>query len=282
MSYTLASSRLEVSAERPLRGFERLSVPLLDFANTHGPTKWALQSFLRISSGNWVYACSKNLWELYGVEQLQSLKPPRGVVLVSNHRSFFDMYVTSAVLYRYTDFMQRMYFPVRSNFFYTSPIGVMVNFAVAAGTMWPPVFRDDRREILNPIGLAYMHQALEKPGSVLGIHPEGTRGKGTDPYEFLPPKPGVGQLVLEAHPDLTILPFFINGLSNTVASEIRRNFKPEGQRGENIRIWFGSPLRAADFHTERDPLVVSRKLMGIIAELGEQDRNRRAPHRLAG
>lgn len=276
MSHTLVPSSLELEVTgRPLRGFERLSVPLLDFANTNGPVKWALQTFLRLSSGTWVYYFSRNLWELHGLEAIEKLRPPRGVLLVANHRSFFDMYVTSAVLYRHASFMDRMFFPVRSNFFYTRPIGMAVNFAVAAGTMWPPVFRDERREILNPIGLAQMHAALEHSGSVLGIHPEGTRNKSKDPYSFLPPKPGVGQLVLEAHPDLTIVPFYICGLSNTVINEVKRNFKPDGQRGENMRIWFGEPQRAADFQNERDAMAVSKKLMDIIVGLGEQDRRSR-------
>lgn len=254
-----------------LRGFERISVPLLAVANQNRLVKTLLQAFLRVSSGNWVWFLSKNLWEIHGLEHVSSLSPPRGVILVSNHRSFFDMYVTSAILYHYATFMGKMYFPVRSNFFYDSPLGVLVNFAVAAGTMWPPVFRDDRKA-LNPIGLAQMHQALEEKGAVIGIHPEGTRGKGDDPYAFLQARAGVGQLVAAAHPDTVIVPFFILGLSNSTIGEIRRNFLPEGKRGEPMRVWFGKPITAGELKGEGDPVRLSQKLMGIIGELSDQDR----------
>mgnify|MGYP001480307136 CR=1 FL=1 len=38
----------------------------------------------------------------------------------------------------------------------------------------------------------------DQPGTVVGLHPEGTRGKGPDPYTFLPAQPGVGKLALVA------------------------------------------------------------------------------------
>ena len=38
----------------------------------------------------------------------------------------------------------------------------------------------------------------EDIGTVMGLHPEGTRGKGADPYTFLPAQPGVGRIALGA------------------------------------------------------------------------------------
>ena len=68
----------------------------------------------------------------------------------------------------------------------------------------PPV-RCTRRSTGRPSGARSTTTALEKmveivkqPGNVLGMHPEGTRGKGDDPYTFLPAQPGVGKLALVA------------------------------------------------------------------------------------
>ena len=46
---------------------------------------------------------------------------------------------------------------------------------------------------LNDDALDKMVALLGRPGNVLVLHPEGTRGKGPDPYQFLPAQPGVGE-----------------------------------------------------------------------------------------
>lgn len=255
-----------------LRGFEKLSVPLLEYTNTHSATKAWIQSTICSISSNWVAAASRNLWELHNLEPLLDLRPPRGVILVANHRSFFDMFVTTAMLYQHVSFIERLFFPVRSNFFYTRPIGMAVNFAIAGGSMWPPIFRDERKDELNRIGMAQMRRVLEQPGSLLGIHPEGTRGRGPDPYQFLSAKAGVGSLIQTAHPDTTVIPFFILGLSNSVQKQLQRNFLPPEQRGEPVRIWFDRPHTAGEFQHEHNPLVISQQLMQKIGVLAEQDR----------
>src|SRR5665647_3600034 len=136
-----------------LRGVERAAVPMLDGLNLSRPVKACVQFVVRHVSARWVRACTRNLVTLHGMEHVRTLAPPRGVILVSNHRSFFDMYVTSAFLYAHTRFLRRLHFPVRSTFFYDSPLGVLVNLVISGGAMWPPVFRDARRITLNPVGL---------------------------------------------------------------------------------------------------------------------------------
>ena len=256
----------------PLRGLERLIVPLTDYANTDPLAKRTLQRILRVTSGNWVKFCSQNLWELHNLEPVAALRPPRGVILVANHRSFFDMYVTSAMLYHHAGFMERMYFPVRSNFFYTNPIGALINFTVAAGTMWPPVFRDDRRDLLNPVGLVQMQSVLARKGSVLGIHPEGKRCTDADPWHTLPFRPGVGQIIQTAHPETTVLPFFILGLSNQIWREVYRNFQPPDRRGERVRIRFGAPQTAEQFQQHGDAVAITAALQSQIRSLADADR----------
>lgn len=257
----------------PLRGLERLIVPLMDAANTTPWLKAGLQRFLRLTSGNWMRLCSQNLWEMHGLAPVAALQPPRGVILVANHRSFFDMYVTSAMLYRHARFMERMYFPVRSNFFYTNPLGPLINLTMAAGAMWPPVFRDDRRDQLNPVGVQQMQAVLARKGSVIGIHPEGTRSKDPDPWHMLPFRPGVGHLVQTAHPETVIVPFYINGMSNRAWREVLRNFLPAGRRGLPIRMRFAAPLTAQDLQQHHgDAAAITRALEATIRALAEEDR----------
>jgi 1-acyl-sn-glycerol-3-phosphate acyltransferase len=254
-----------------LRGFERVSVPLLDAINQKSWMKDTIQLFVRHVSARWVYACTRNLLAVEGLEHVRGLSPARGVLLASNHRSFFDMYVTCAVLYRETTFLRRLFFPVRSPFFYDSPLGLFVNLSISGGAMWPPVFRDDRRA-LNVIGVSQLSGVLAEPGAVVGIHPEGTRGKGDDPYTLLPPKPGIGQLVLDADADVTVVPFFIAGLSNDILGEIRRNFRPPGQRGPVVRIRFGAPVTAGELARLGAAQPIADAIHARIQALGEEDR----------
>ncbi len=58
--------------------------------------------------------------------------------MVSNHRSFFDLYVVSSVIVK-RGLEQRLMFPVRSQFFYDSPLGLAVNGAMSFFAMYPPV-----------------------------------------------------------------------------------------------------------------------------------------------
>lgn len=257
-----------------LRGFERVAVPICDLINTSGLVKTVVLFFARHFNTTWINAATGRLQDLHGLEIPKGLAPTRGVILISNHRSFFDMYVASAVLYRHARFMRRIYFPVRANTWFTHPLGLLVNLVLSGGAMWPPVFRDDRRFRLNPVGIAQMTHALDQPGAVLGIHPEGTRGKGPDPYEIQPARPGVGHLVKAADPETLILPFFVIGLSNDVVHEVRRNFKPPGRRGPPVRITFGEAVRAGSLDREAGAQEIAEALLDRVRDLARIDRER--------
>ncbi len=254
-----------------LRGVERLAVPLLDGLNGPGGAKAAVQWIVRHVSARWVRACTRNLVTIDGLEPLRTLAPPNGVILVSNHRSFFDMYVVSAFLYENVGFLERLYFPVRSNFFYDHPFGVLVNLAISGGAMWPPVFRDDRRGTLNPVGLDQIAHVLTTPGAVVGIHPEGTRGKGPDPYTYLPARAGLGEIILAVPETVVIVPLFVLGLKNAFGGQVLSNFGIGA--AEPVRVRFGAPLTVGEARAlGPDAASVSRAVFARVQALGEADR----------
>lgn len=258
-----------------LRGFEQLSVPLGELINQHPALKNRVQATIGRFSAIWMRQATQNLWKVDNTCFLDELDAPNGVIIAANHRSFFDLYVCSTYLINfYPHLIERLFFPVRSAFFYTHPLGVVVNLSLSGGSMWPPVFRDERRKELNPIGLSQLAEVMTR-GALLGMHPEGKRGTGDDPYELLPAKPGLGLLMQECHPDTVILPYFTTGMSNDVVELVRRNFRKPGNRGEWVSLRFGAPFPVSRALEDRDPLEATEYVMDHIRALGEEDRKMR-------
>ena len=65
----------------------------------------------------WIRAATAKLRHVHGFERLPAWDRTGSVILVSNHRSFFDLYVTAAELVA-RGLPLRILFPVRSTFFY--------------------------------------------------------------------------------------------------------------------------------------------------------------------
>lgn len=255
----------------PLEGMERVTVPLGEAINTWPRLKQLAASFGYHVPRNFVTWVSKRRWRIYDVDNLSGLRPKRGVILVSNHRSFFDMYVAASSVFIHGNFIERLYFPVRSNFFYDNPAGALVNFAMSGYAMWPPMFRDERKTELNPIGLRQMAYALASPGAVLGIHPEGTRQKGDDPYVLGAARPGVGKLIEQCHPDTLVLPFFILGLGNDFLEEVRLRLASDP--GPDIRMHWGTAMTVGELRERcSDAQDMADHLLQIVHDLGQQDR----------
>jgi 1-acyl-sn-glycerol-3-phosphate acyltransferase len=267
---------LRPSAEQlaALSTFERRSFQLADFVNTNRVAKRVAQSFLGSIGAGWVYICSRNLTHLLGLDNVRDLKPSRGLLLASNHRSLFDQYAISCWLFRTTRLLERIYFPVRSDFFYERPLGVFVSLVMSALSMYPPVFRGASKREFNAYSIQRMIQILSEPGSVVGVHPEGTRNQSPDPYTLLKAQPGIGKLILEARP--TVVPIFINGLSNDFRAQVKCNFDGTGAP---IIIVFGAPLDLEPFYARgtklRNQKGVADFVLAEIAKLGQIERDYR-------
>lgn len=257
---------------------EKFALRIAEVAN-HNPLGKQLQEvFLRGVSYTWVRAVLARRCIFEGLDEVNDMRPDRGVMFVSNHRSFFDQFGIFLGLYLSgTPWCERINFPVRSNFFYEHPLGVLVNWLAAANTMYPPVFRQRERAAENKKMVAEMVAMLQHPGAVVGLHPEGTRGKGDDPYEMMPAQPGVGQIALQASP--IIIPVFINGLSNNFLADARDNFKSAVRQERPVVAIFGRPIDYADLRAQKPRPALYKKaadrFRDKILELAARERELR-------
>ena len=268
-----------MAEDLPLSRMERFALRFAELTNDDPRGKWLQTRFLRGVSYVWVRAAIANRILADGLEDLMALRPETGVMLVSNHRSFFDQYIMLLACYMGpVPWSKRLYFPVRSNFFYDQPLGLFVNAAVAGGAMYPPIYRQSERRALNDGALDKMVEILRQPGNVLGMHPEGTRGKGDDPYTFLPAQPGVGKLALVAKP--VVIPAFNLGLGNNIVEDIRQNFSKDARRKHAVITVFGQPLDYSDLLAEKPRPTLYKKtadrFMAEIKKLAEREKELRA------
>jgi 1-acyl-sn-glycerol-3-phosphate acyltransferase len=258
--------------------FERAAIRLCRYVNEDERAKAIQSVYLREVGTRWVQTCIKNLMHVDGLGRAVSLRPERGVLLCVNHRSFFDSYAVASHIMGNAPWCQRTYFPVRAKFFYEGPAGVAVNAVIGGLSMYPPIFRDAARRVENERAVEKMTDFLSRAGTMVGMHPEGTRGLGPDPYELLPAQPGVGQLIMRARP--TVLPVFVNGLVNDFVEQIASNFRDGGKGGRKIIAVFGDPVDLSEFMTQKPRAAIYKKVadrvLDEIRKLGTREKELRA------
>lgn len=252
-----------------LAPFERRAFVLVDtlYRRAHGLT----EAWLSHVSRRWMLAASFNMVIVRGLERLAGVRPTDRILLVSNHRSFFDLYMLGVHLRRHTELHQPLLCPVRGDFFYEEPLGVLVNLLVGGGRMFPPFFRDPAKADFNKWALARLALVLrEGPPVIVGFHPEGRRSRDPDPYKPLPAQPGVGKLVMDSWP--VVVPAFINGMSSDFIADVISNFT--GDR--RCVAVFGAPVDLSSFRGASNRLASHKKiadrLLEIIFTLGEEER----------
>jgi 1-acyl-sn-glycerol-3-phosphate acyltransferase len=276
-----ANQHIETAALQPtaeelavLSRFERFAFKLTRRMNRGGWKRfWTFCQ--RVLGAGWIHLSTYNLMQVSGLEHVEAASHERPLLLVANHRSFFDMYVVSTVLFRRTKWRKQLFFPVRGRFFYDSLGGLFVNLLMGWWSMFPPFFaggdnpKTEQREFDKFSMRLLASLCREGAGNVIGFHPEGTRNKGADPYSYLRPQPGVGKLIKDARPQ--VLPVFIAGLGNDLSKQVLGNWRG----GETVRVRFGPALDFSDFYERRDSartyMEIAAFVMSKIAELGEQD-----------
>ncbi len=269
-------------SESPVGGeltrFEQFALQLARVTNEVPQLKRLQSGFLRMFSYSWIRLTVLHRALIDGLDEAVELRPDRGVVLASNHRSFFDQYILLLAMYGGgASWAKRLYFPVRSNFFYEHPVGALMNLVIGGNVMYPPVFRQRERAALNKDTVDRIVRFLKEPGTVVGMHPEGTRGKGPDPYEMLPAMPGVGQIALLGKP--IVIPAWVNGLPNDIIAGVRDNYTPGIRRRDPMIVVFGEPIDYSEFAAQKPRPALYKKTADLfrakILELGERERELR-------
>jgi 1-acyl-sn-glycerol-3-phosphate acyltransferase len=262
------------AGEGKLNFLERLNLRWVRASFEPGWFNSVLRLCQRTVGQGWIHYGSRHLRHVFGKDRLPSLEQDGSILVVANHRSFFDLYVITAELVR-AKMKKRIVFPVRSTFFYDHPLGFLVNLLASFLAMYPPLFRERKKAALNLLGLDELGWMLRRGGVFAGIHPEGTRNRGDDPYQLLPAQPGVGRIIYKAQ--VPVVPVFVLGLGNDFFGQLKRNFL---RKGEPITVVFGSPVALDDLLSQNpSPRLyqkIAQRCMDAIAEVGQEERKLRA------
>ena len=257
-----------MATDSDLSRLERLHLAIARRMN-RDPWKRMSSFFSRNINGRGILALLGDNLHVDGWEYVRAMSPDRPILVVANHRTFFDLFVVTALLLVRLGRPIRIYFPVRARYFYQTVGGMLLNAIGAHWSMYPPIFMGgselDRGALDELIGLC-----REGPGHVIGIHPEGTRNRNPDPYSLGKVQPGAGRIILAARPQ--VVPVFVAGISNHMWSVIR-----DARRRVNpVRVRFGPlldlsqfdglPMKGSSYKTVTDAV------MERVRELGEADR----------
>lgn len=258
----------------PLTRLERAAFEIADFC---------AQPRLSIVSKAWnsmfmgalIYSCGGRRMNVVGLEHLARFGKKDSILFVANHRSFFDFFSITAIVYWRTQLTKRIFFPVRQTFFYDHPAGPLVNAVMSGMRMFPPVMREKDKRAFNNYMVARCIAELDREdiGTVLGIHPEGTRNKGEDPYSFLPTQSGVGRIALGSK-KVHVVPAFALGMGQSIGREMKLNLL--APKDHPVDLYFGAPIDLTDLRlTPEDPAAhkaAADRCLDAIKELAERQR----------
>jgi 1-acyl-sn-glycerol-3-phosphate acyltransferase len=251
--------------------WERLSFRVMRFLNEGKASKLA-RVWQRWAATPVIGLMVSRRLQVHGLARLDAIPDGAPILLVANHRTFFDLFILGWILIRHPRLTRRLNFPVRSNFFYEGPLGLLLGAIFTGGTMYPPFFRSAEKKSMNRLSLDILLDKLRTPGQMVGFHPEGTRNKTDDAYALLPAQPGAGELALKARP--VVVPAFILGLSNSPWAELKANLRRE----RPVIAVFGAPVKLPETPAETR-LSHSKRCADLlnarIAELGAEERSLR-------
>lgn len=221
-----------------LAPLERLHVELALRMNRDPAKRW-WSWCQRAIGATWIGLATRRLLRVHGLEQVREAYPDGALLLVANHRTYFDLFVVASLLHRELPGHKRLYFPVVGQYYYQSWAGIALNQLVAFWSMFPPLFALPTHAASDRYALDILADlCAQGTGTILGIHPEGGRNRDPDPWSFMRFQPGTGKVIHAARP--IVIPTFIAGMGNDLLQQVRRNWTG----GEPIRVWFGTPMRA--------------------------------------
>jgi 1-acyl-sn-glycerol-3-phosphate acyltransferase len=261
------------AGEGGLSGLERGQIRFIRATLRRGPADRVIRALQGTVGQWWIRAATARLTRVHGLDRVPPWDPAGSVVLVANHRSFFDLYVTTAELVA-RGLPHRILFPVRSAFFYDHPLGPLVNGLMSFFAMYPPIFRERKRAALNLASLDEVASLLKRGGFFVGLHPEGMRKKDDDPYSLLPAQSGVGRVIRKA--GVPVIPVFVNGLGNDLVQQVRGGLTGAGRP---VHIVFGAPIDFGGLAraptSPRTYRQIAEKCLDAIGQLGQEEKSLR-------
>lgn len=261
-----------------LTAVERLNFRVTHSMNSSPGIRKILTRLGSIFGKGWVELWTSKVVLDHGFDNFKKIDPNKGLLLVVNHRTFFDHFAITARLFRLYGAHHNIYFPIRANFFYDSPLALLVNIPLAFGAMYPPIIRDKKRRHWNRFATDLMADLLTDSRNMIGYNPEGTRNRSPDPYALLPPKPGCGELIHRSNPN--VVPVFLQGFPKKVFELARKNWF--SATPPLVHMVMGEPL---DFSEElklepsrKTYLTIAKKVMDSIHDLAQEEQKIRAKY----
>lgn len=253
---------------------EKVNFMISDYVNRDPKAKHVFSRIASVVGKSWVEFFVSNLCPDHGFEKFAKIDPTRGVLLVANHRSFFDLFAVTARLFTMYGNHHQVQFPVRSTFFYDHYLGHCVNLPLAWGTMYPMIMRDKNRRGWNRFSTELLVELLQDPRNMVGFHPEGTRSRTKDPYELLPGRPGCGELIHRSRPN--VIPVFLQGFPRYAWHGPLINHGPLKHKVLWAHMVMGDPMDFSQEWSEpASPELNQRivdRVMAAIKGLGEQEK----------
>ena len=130
--------------------------------------------------------------------------------------------------------------------------------------MFPPIFRQKSKRPFNRYAINRLINEIQNRGCLVGFHPEGTRNKNPDPYQFLPARPGIGEVIAKS-PQTKTLPIFIHGVTSNFFTELGRNWFKASKFP--IHVWLGQPVLFEQENSKPNHLLIAQKCMSKISDL---------------
>jgi len=172
-------------------------------------------------------------WEVKGREKIP---PAGGLIVASNHISFWDPPMVGAAVPR------EVHYLAKEELFHTPVLGPLIRSLNAI-----PI----RRGMADLSGMARAMGVLEGGGALL-MFPEGSRMRDG---ELHPARPGVGMMAV--HAGVPIVPCCVNG------SDRPRHWLLHRGR---VRIWFGTPYSWQDLVGPEDDRTPGRALYQRVGD----------------
>lgn len=215
-----------------------------------------------------------NLLRDHNFERLRDADYENSILVCANHRSYVDNFAIAIRAMKHIPPHVRMIAPARTEGLFDKPWGIFLNFFLTFMNMYPPVVRSSRGAMWGKRVIQILTDLLLKGRLALFIHPEGGRNKGSDPYDLMSAKPGLGKIIHQSR--ATVFPVFLQGFPRSPKAFVRANYRKGASSQPLVHAVMGEPL---DFSAERalpaSPEVyraIGKRLMDAIVEASVEER----------